>query len=86
MENRMVSRFKSFVGTAALAATLVAAVATTGCAGSKSASSSMSDATGNPEPARNQKLEEARRSAEEAENKAHELREEKNRNTVKTGN
>lgn len=82
----MVSRFKSFVGTVALAASLAAMVAMTGCAGSKSASSSMSDATGGSEPARNQKLEDARRSAEDAESKAHELRVEKNRNTAKSGN
>jgi hypothetical protein len=46
----------------------------------------MSDASMSSEPARNQKLEDARRSAEEAEAKAHELREEKNRNTAKAGN
>jgi hypothetical protein len=46
----------------------------------------MSDAGASSEPARNERLEEARRSAEDAESKAHQLREEKNRNTAKTGN
>lgn len=86
----MVSRFKSFVGSVSLAAVLAFSVAFTGCAGSKStsssSSSSMSDASVSSEPARNEKLEEARRSAEDAESKAHQLREEKNRNTAKTGN
>lgn len=82
----MVSRFKSFVRPASLAVVLAGSIALTGCAGSKSSSSSMSDGNSASEPARNQKLDEARRSAEEAEAKAHELREEKNRNTVKTEN
>ena len=82
----MVSRFKSFVWPVSLAAVLACSIAFTGCAGSKSASSSMSEASASSEPARNEKLEEARRSAEDAESKAHELREEKNRNTAKTGN
>lgn len=83
----MVSRFKSFVRPVSLAAVLACSVAFIGCAGSKSASSSMSEASaGSAEPARNQKLDDARRSAEEAEAKAHDLREEKNRNTAKTGN
>ena len=88
MDNRMVSRFKSFVWPVSLAAVLACSVAFTGCAGSKSASSSMSgaSASASSEPARNEKLEDARRSAEDAESKAHELREEKNRNTAKTGN
>jgi hypothetical protein len=42
--------------------------------------------TANLEPAKNQKLEDARRSAEDAESKAHEMRLEKNRNTAKNGN
>jgi hypothetical protein len=86
MENRMVSRFKSFAWPVSLAAVLACSLAFAGCAGGKSASSSMSEASAGSEPARNQKLDDARRSAEEAEAKAHDLREEKNRNTAKTGN
>ena len=83
----MVSRFKSFAWPVTLAAVLACSLAFTGCAGGKkSASSSMSDASMGSEPAQNQKLDDARRSAEDAEAKAHELREEKNRNTAKTGN
>jgi hypothetical protein len=81
----MVSRFKSFVWPVSLAAVL-ASFAMTGCAGSKSSSSSSSDSSFSSEPARNQKLEDARRSAEDAEAKAHELREQKNNNTAKSGN
>lgn len=81
----MISRFKSFAWPVAFAATLAVMA---GCAGSKSSSSSSSDSSyGNSESARNQKLEDARRSAEDAEAKAHQLREEKNRtNTAKSGN
>ena len=83
MENRMISRFKSFVWPVALAAGMVAL---TGCAGSKhSSSSSMGDSTESAAPAKNQKLEDARRSAEDAEAKAHQLREEKNSSTAKSG-
>lgn len=83
----MISRFKSFAWPVSLAAVLACSVAFTGCAGSKSASSSMSEASMDAgTPVRNERLEEARRSAEDAEAKAHELREEKNRNTAKTGN
>jgi hypothetical protein len=84
----MVSRFKSFVGPVSLAVVLACSAAFMGCAGSKSSSSSSSsmDSSMSSEPARNQKLEDARRSAEDAEGKAHELREEKNRNTAKSGN
>jgi len=69
-------------GPVTLAVSLAAFV---GCAGSKhsSASSSMSDATASAEPPKNQKLDDARHSAEDAEQKAHELRVEKNRNTAK---
>lgn len=75
----MVSRFMALVWPLALAISLTAL---SGCAGSKSssASSDMAAAT------TNEKLEEARRSAEDAESKAHQLREEKNRNTAKSGN
>jgi hypothetical protein len=67
----MVSRFLSFVCAALL---LVSAAGFWGCAGSKSSSGSGS---GGDDKA--QKLEDARKSAEDAEMKAHQLREEKNR-------
>jgi hypothetical protein len=80
----MISRFKSFAWPVALAASLVVMA---GCAGSKSSSSSSDSSYSSSEPAKNQKLEDARRSAEDAEAKAHQLREEKNRtNTAKSGN
>jgi hypothetical protein len=61
-------------------------MAFTGCAGSKSHSSaSAADSMASAEPPKNQKLEDARRSAEEAELKAHQLRMEKNNNTAKNG-
>jgi hypothetical protein len=79
MENRMISKFKSFVVSVSLLAFMAAY---TGCAGSKNSSGSSSASA---EPAVNQKLEDARRSAEDAEAKAHQLREEKNNSTAKSG-
>ena len=85
MENRMVSRFMSFVWPVALAASLVGLSACGGSKPSASSSSSSSSAQGSGyEEPKNQKLEDARRSAEEAEMKAHQLREEKNRSQSKT--
>ncbi len=78
MEIRMNSRFMSFVWPLALAASLMSLSA---CAGSKSSSNS---SAGSAESQKNQKLDEARHSAEEAEFKAHQLREEKNRSQSKT--
>jgi hypothetical protein len=85
MEIRMISKFPRFVLSVAAALSIAALI---GCAGSKhsSPSSSMSDASASAEPPKNQKLDDARRSAEEAEQKAHDLRVEKNRNTAKNGN
>ena len=77
----MISRFKSCIWSVAA---IALAVSLTGCAGSKSSSSNMDSASS--EPSRNEKLEEAKRSAEDAELKAHQLREEKNRSTAKSGN
>jgi hypothetical protein len=77
----MISRFKSFVMPVTLA---VVAAAFMGCAGSKSSSSSM-DSSMSSESAKNQKLEDARRSAEEAEMKAHQLRTDKNNSASKSG-
>lgn len=77
----MISRFKSFVWPVALVAGMVAV---TGCAGSKHSSAS-GDSSESAAPAKNQKLEDARRSAEDAEAKAHQLREEKNNSTAKSG-
>ncbi len=77
----MISRFPSFIWPLAVAALL----AVTGCAGSKHSSASM-DSSASAEPDKNQKLEDAKHSAEDAEQKAHQLREEKNRNTAKSGN
>lgn len=81
----MVSRFVRFIGPAALAFTLLASV---GCAGSKPSSSSsgsdyssMDEGGAAPNTAR---LDEARRAAEDAETKAHQLREEKARAQAKT--
>ncbi len=75
----MVSRLLSFVWPVALAASLVGLSA---CAGSKSSSSSGGSASS--EEMKNLKVDEAKRSAEDAELKAHQLREEKNRNQSKT--
>jgi hypothetical protein len=80
MENRMVSRLTSFVLPVAMAVSLAGF---SGCAGSKSSSSSKSGSS-SAEEQKNQKVEEARRSAEDAEMKAHQLREDKNRNQTKT--
>jgi hypothetical protein len=82
MEIRMISRFKSFVMPVTLA---VVAAAFMGCAGSKSSSSSSMDSSMSAEPSKNQKLEDARRSAEEAEMKAHQLRTDKNNTASKSG-
>jgi hypothetical protein len=78
----MISRFTRCVLPVTAAVSMAALV---GCAGSKSSSSSSGE-TAIAEPPRNQKLDDARRSAEEAELKAHEMRVEKNRNTAKNGN
>jgi hypothetical protein len=80
MEIRMISKFSRFVLPVTVAVSLAAFV---GCAGSKHSSASMSDASASAEPPKNQKLDDARHSAEDAEQKAHELRVEKNRNTAK---
>jgi hypothetical protein len=77
----MISRFTRFVLPVTVALCMGALV---GCAGSKSSSGGVD--TANLEPAKNQKLEDARRSAEDAESKAHVMRLEKNRNTAKNGN
>jgi hypothetical protein len=80
----MISRFTRFVLPVTVALSIGALV---GCAGSKSPSSSGSGGdAASLEPAKNQKLEDARRSAEDAESKAHQMRVEKNRNTAKNGN
>ena len=81
----MISKFTRFVLPVTVAVSMAAIV---GCAGSKhsSPSSEMSDASASAQPPKNQKLDDARRSAEEAEQKAHDLRVEKNRNTAKNGN
>lgn len=79
----MISRFKRTALPFTAALFLVAAFV--GCAGSKSSSSySSGDSNPSAEPEKNQRLEDARRSAEEAELKAHQLRQEKNRNTAKS--
>jgi hypothetical protein len=77
----MISRFARFVLPVMAVLCMGALV---GCAGSKSSRSGGDSAS--MEPAKNQKLEEARRSAEDAESKAHQMRVEKNRNTAKNGN
>ena len=65
---------------------MVFMAAFSGCAGSKSSSSGSSgDYSASADPPKNQKLDDARRSAEDAENKAHQLRMEKNNNTAKNG-
>lgn len=71
----MVSRVLSIVSTAVL---LVAIAGFSGCAGSKSSSGGGGGGSSN-----SQKLEDAKRSAEEAEMNAHKLREEKNRTQSK---
>ena len=78
----MTLRFLSFV----LPLTLAAVMALTGCAGSKRSSSGSSEGMSALKSAdeKTSKLEEARRSAEDAELKAHQLREEKARNQTKT--
>ncbi len=81
MENRMVSRFMSFVWPVVLAASVVGLSA---CGGSKPSASSSSSGSSSMEESKNQKLEDARQSAEAAEMKAHQLREEKSRNQPKT--
>lgn len=78
----MISRFPSIVLSLGFAAALV-----TGCAGNRSSSSSSSGADTSAlkqADEKNQKLDDARRSAEDAEQKAHQLREEKARNQPKT--
>lgn len=79
----MLSRSLKSTATAALALSLLALV---GCAGSKSAGSSGGDysAMDNGEASKSAKLEDARRSAEDAEMKAHQLRQEKARNQAKS--
>lgn len=79
----MVSRFVRFIGPAAIAVSLLGFA---GCAGSKSSSSGSdySSLEGGGAAANSAKLEDARRSAEDAEQKAHQLREEKARNQSKT--
>jgi hypothetical protein len=75
----MILRFPSL----ALPLTLAASLALlSGCAGSKSASSGSSGSSS--EEVKASKLDDARRSAEDAELKAHQLREEKNRTQPKT--
>ena len=71
-----------YLAPAALAASLLAFP---GCAGSKSSSSSSDySAMDSQEPAKSAKVDDARRSAEDAEMKAHQLREEKARAPGKT--
>jgi hypothetical protein len=78
----------SFLRSLVPAAVVVSLFGFMGCAGSKNSSSGSDYSAldnGGGESARNQKLEDARRSAEEAEMKAHQLREEKARNQSKPG-
>ena len=78
----MASSLLRFLAPAALAASLLAFP---GCAGTKSSSSGSDySAMGNQESAKSAKLDDARRSAEDAEQKAHQLREEKARTQSKT--
>ncbi len=77
----MVSRFVRFIGPALIAVSLLGFL---GCAGSKSSSGSDSSSMDNGASSSSAKLEDARRSAEDAEQKAHQLREEKARNQSKT--
>lgn len=77
----MASSSLRYLAPAALAASLFAFP---GCAGSKSSSSGSDySAMGSQEPAKSAKLDDARRSAEDAEQKAHQLREEKARTQSK---
>lgn len=80
----MVSRLVTMLGTAAVAVSLFGFL---GCAGSKNSSSgsdySAMDNGGGAEASKSQKLDDARRSAEDAEQKAHQLREEKARSQAK---
>jgi hypothetical protein len=83
MENRMVS---SFLRSILPAAAVVSLLGFVGCAGSKNSSSGSDYSamdSGSSEPAKSAKVDDARRSAEEAEAKAHQLREEKARNQAK---
>lgn len=78
----MVSRFVRFIGPAATAVYLLALL---GCAGSKSSGADYSSIGNGSESSKTSaKLEDARRSAEDAELKAHQLREEKARTQSKT--
>jgi hypothetical protein len=78
----MGSSLLKYLAPAALAAALLAFP---GCAGSKSSSSGSDySAMGSQEAAKSAKLDEARRSAEDAEQKAHQMREEKARTQSKT--
>jgi hypothetical protein len=83
MEKRMVSSFVRFIGPTAAAVSLFAFL---GCAGSKSSGADYSsmDAGGGASAKSSAKLEDARRSAEDAEQKAHQLREEKARTQSKS--
>jgi hypothetical protein len=76
---------KSTVWLAASVCLVTLALAMTGCAGSKkSAGSEMSSSTQEASaPPANEKLDEAKRTAEEAEQKAHELRVEKAKGPTK---
>lgn len=75
----MISRFSTFSGTFALA---IALAAFSGCAGSKSASSGNSSGEAAAE-VKVSKVDEARHSAEDAEMKAHQLREDKSHSQTK---
>lgn len=78
----MASSLLRYLAPAALAASLLAFP---GCAGSKKSSSGSDySALESQEPAKSAKVDDARRSAEEAELKAHELREQKARTQSKT--
>ncbi len=78
----MVSRFVRFIGPTAAAVSLFAFL---GCAGSKSSSADYSSmGAGDSSAKSSAKLEDARRSAEDAEQKAHQLREEKARTQSKS--
>lgn len=81
----MTLRFPSMAAPLTLVASLVLL---SGCAGSKphssSASSDDSSSSSSASEPKASKLDDARRSAEDAEGKAHQLREEKNRTQSKT--
>lgn len=81
----MIPMFKQFVLPFTAAACMAAFL---GCAGHghSASGSSSGESSASAEPAKNQKLDDARHSAEDAEQKAHQLRVEKNRNTAKNGN